>query len=130
MTKKKPARKRQPQNKTGLGLPPPVVDRRALERGISDITRLLNEQKFESIDEANAFIQNLLGSGGLPPKSAAQTPVEQAQDIMYNAWDASSRTQRIKLAKQALTISEDCADAYVLLAETSAETLEGAMQLY
>ncbi len=92
MSKKKPGKKRQLQGKTGASLPPPAVDRRALERGISDISRLMNEQEFESIDEANAFLQNLLGSGGLPPRDTTRTPLQQAQDIMYDAWDAPSRS--------------------------------------
>lgn len=35
---------------------------------------------------------------------------------MWTAFDAESRQQRIALAKQALSISPDCADAYVVLA--------------
>lgn len=52
------------------------------------------------------------------------------QDLMYEAFEASLRTQRIKLAKEALAISENCADAYVLLAEESARSLEEAGDLY
>jgi tetratricopeptide (TPR) repeat protein len=87
----------------------------------------MNEQEFDSADEANAFLQNLLNSGE-PLPSTARTPLQQAQDIMYDAWDTPSRSQRIKLAKRALSISEDCADAYLLLSEDAAKTPEEALK--
>jgi tetratricopeptide (TPR) repeat protein len=48
---------------------------------------------------------------------------------MYEAWNSTGQ-KRVKLALQALEISKDCADAYVLLAEESARTLEEAKDLY
>jgi len=48
---------------------------------------------------------------------------------MYEAWDASG-AQRVKLARKALEISPDCADAYVLLAEETAENLAEKRELY
>src|SRR5947199_51392 len=49
---------------------------------------------------------------------------------MYRAWETTGRQARITLAKRALAISPLCADAYVLLAEESAESLEEAKALY
>jgi pentatricopeptide repeat protein len=49
---------------------------------------------------------------------------------MYDAWEASTRQRRVALAKKALEISVDCADAYVLLAEETAGSLEEAIDLY
>ncbi|MEW5995961.1 MAG: hypothetical protein AB1744_16415, partial [Candidatus Zixiibacteriota bacterium] len=63
-------------------------------------------------------------------RSHSQTPVDQAQDIMYQAWDAAEPKRRVKLACKALEISEDCADAYVLLAEETATSLPEAIDLY
>jgi tetratricopeptide (TPR) repeat protein len=60
----------------------------------------------------------------------AATSVEKAQEIMWDAWEEPNRKRRIELAKKALTISEDCADAFVLLAEEAAPTLKDAMQLF
>jgi pentatricopeptide repeat protein len=48
---------------------------------------------------------------------------------MYDAWEAPTRQRAVALAKKALTVSADCADAYVLLAE-EAKTLEEAIDLY
>jgi thioredoxin-like negative regulator of GroEL len=53
--------------------------------------------------------------------------LDQAQDIIYQAWETSSPKKRIALATKALAISPDCADAYVILAEMAPsldETLE------
>jgi tetratricopeptide (TPR) repeat protein len=52
--------------------------------------------------------------------STATTPLEKAQDLMYRAFDARGR-RRIQLARKALELSPDCADAYVLLAEEAIE---------
>lgn len=52
-----------------------------------------------------------------------------AQELVYDAWEAPSHQKRLKLAHQALALWSDCADAYVLLAEHS-EKLEEALKLY
>jgi len=59
-----------------------------------------------------------------------RTPVQEAQDVMYDAWDTPQQKKRIALAKKALKISTDCADAYVLLAEEEADTPEESLRLY
>lgn len=56
--------------------------------------------------------------------------IDAAQDIMYDAWDTGDRKRRIALAKKALEISPLCADAYVLLAQETAENLDQAIELY
>lgn len=58
-----------------------------------------------------------------------RTPLEEAQDLMYDAWDSSGK-RRVELARKALTISADCADAYVLLAEETVRSLREAKDLY
>jgi tetratricopeptide (TPR) repeat protein len=60
----------------------------------------------------------------------ADAALQEAQDLMYRAWETTGRQARITLAKRALAISPLCADAYVLLAEESAESLEEAKALY
>ncbi|HSE84506.1 MAG TPA: tetratricopeptide repeat protein [Thermodesulfobacteriota bacterium] len=106
----------------------PIMDRRAMEKMMSDIGKLFSEHEFASIEEANAFLQDMLGGGGLPP-SPKHTPLEHAQDLMYEAWDSSGK-RRVKLARRALEISKDCADAYVLLAEETARSIKEAKDLY
>jgi tetratricopeptide (TPR) repeat protein len=63
-------------------------------------------------------------------KSSLAPEVQKAQETMYKAWDEPNAARRLHLAHQALKESEDCADAYVLLAEEEADTLEQAFQYY
>jgi tetratricopeptide (TPR) repeat protein len=55
--------------------------------------------------------------------------LDQAQDLIYTAWDNPNPSMRVALARKALTISPDCADAYVLLAE-AAVTPAKALEFY
>ena len=57
-------------------------------------------------------------------------PVDQAQDVMYDAWECGDPKQRVALAREALDISPLCADAYVLLAEEAARSQEEALAYY
>lgn len=109
---------------------PSIADRRALERVSSDLTRLLAEQSCETMDEANNFIQQFGGSKDLPLPPRELTPLKRAQDKMYEAWEARNRKTRVRLAREALARSPDCADAYVLLAEETARLPAEALKLY
>jgi len=59
-----------------------------------------------------------------------RNPAEKAQELIYEAWDADTHTKCISLAEKALEIYPDCADAYVILAEESADHLFEAIELY
>jgi len=109
------------------------ADRRALEAGLSDIGRLLEAQDFETQAELKAFLDDMLTGRSIDDLAslapAANTPVDQAQDLMYKAWNARGAS-RVRLARKALALSPDCADAYVLLAEETAKSVEEARDLY
>jgi tetratricopeptide (TPR) repeat protein len=62
--------------------------------------------------------------------SDEETPLRKAQDMMYDAWEVTDPKRRVALARKALEISPDCADAYVLLAEETARSLTEALNLY
>ena len=47
--------------------------------------------------------------------------LEQAQDLMSQAWEATTAARGVALAKQALSLSPDCADAHLYLAEREAD---------
>lgn len=64
------------------------------------------------------------------PDPADQTPLERAQQVIYDAFDAESSRDRIRLAREALKISPDCADAYVILGDDLAQTPEEALDFY
>ncbi len=61
---------------------------------------------------------------------AAETPLERAQELVYEARiEAAHPERQVELARQALEIAPDCADALVLLAE-HAPTRREALGLY
>jgi tetratricopeptide (TPR) repeat protein len=66
-------------------------------------------------------------SGGAGSKQSA---VDEAQQVMYDAWEAPTRQRAVVLAKRALEISADCADAYNLLAEEAAKSPREVLDLY
>jgi len=49
--------------------------------------------------------------------ASARAALDRAQEIIYDAWEASTAKRRVALAEKALATSPLCADAYVLLAE-------------
>jgi len=105
------------------------MDRRLMEQGLGTITRLLTEQGFATPEEADAYLENLLAeSGGQLPEVTPRTPLEKAQEVVYQALEKKGR-QRLNLARKAIEISPDCADAYVLLAEGTKDPTE-ARRLY
>jgi tetratricopeptide (TPR) repeat protein len=107
--------------------PKPVFDRRLMDQQLAAVGRLLAEQEFDSIEEANAYLQQALVGGELVAPGPT-TPLEEAQELVYEALENSGK-RRLELAREALTISPDCADASVLLAEATANPRE-ARHLY
>lgn len=67
---------------------------------------------------------------GFGDGAPGNNPIDQAQELIYQAWDIPNPAKRIALAKQALSVCDDCADAYMLLAEEQPHTLEQALDLY
>jgi len=87
---------------------------------MSDVERFMAESSFQNVEEANAALQARFSGSMDAVASTATTPLEQAQDLMYRAFDARGR-RRIQLTRKALALSPDCADAYVLLAEEATD---------
>lgn len=90
--------------------------------------RLFEGRSFESLDDANAEVQHAEADGVFEKDAAAAalrplTPLEQAQELAYDAMEATGRL-RTKLARRALALSTDCADACVVLGEESASPEE------
>lgn len=51
------------------------------------------------------------------PRQASGSALEQAQQLIYEAWETSSESRKKQLAQKALELSKDCADAYIIMAE-------------
>ena len=124
------AKKRQPggvRKRANDGGAVLVLGGRLVERTTAHISRLVNRQEFETDDAAEAYLQSIINQDIIAP---ATTPLEQAQDLMYDAWEAPSAKRGVALARKALSICPDCADAYVLLAQESADSLQQARDLF
>lgn len=109
-----------PRPRTGL------PDRRAMERVMLEMGRFMAQSEFD--EEANEALQRRFSGPVQAMPSTASTPLERAQDMVYHAFEARGR-RRIQLARRALELSGDCADAYVILAEQTAD-LAQARDLY
>ena len=126
---KKIKRKRSQARKPAA--PPLLQSRIGPEAMMADLSRLMQGQEFESLDDAQAFMSRLLEEGGgrLPP-SEPQSPAERAQALAYQAWESPTDADAAALARQALEIFPDCVDAYTILAETDARSAKEACDFY
>jgi tetratricopeptide (TPR) repeat protein len=106
-----------------------MPDRRFTDRFSAVLDRYLRNHPVESEEELREVLDtHFIGrplDGTLAP---AETPLERAQDLCFEAFSCHGRRQ-VLLARQALQISPDCADAHVLLAEHSA-TPAAALEFY
>ena len=108
--------------------PQPTFDRRLMERDLLALKQTIEGKSFGSVDEMNKYIREMNQDGKLP-QWVPKTPLEQAQQLIYEALETVGK-KRLELAEQALQISADCADAYVLLAEEKADNPEEALKLF
>jgi Tetratricopeptide repeat len=56
--------------------------------------------------------------------SGSELALEEAQSLVWDAFDTDSKAKRVALAKKALELSDACADAYLILADDSAKSKE------
>jgi tetratricopeptide (TPR) repeat protein len=104
-------------------------DKRSMEKSFADIQKIMNSKQFDTIEDAQAFMNTLTGKQ-IPEFDGIKTPAEQAQDMIYEAYDKKSSKDKILLAYKALHIYPDCADAYNLLAEEEAKSDAEKLELY
>lgn len=95
------------------------------------LDELLRELEMRGADmtQVSAFLGSLGVSADLPDIEEC-TPLDEANDLVSQAWETSSRAKRIRLAKKALAISEDCVNAYILLATETGDDLNEAARLF
>jgi tetratricopeptide (TPR) repeat protein len=105
----------------------PLEEMSALERNEWDY---LEPEETSNPFDIRMVEGNIAGKFGALENSSLAPQVQKAQQTMYRAWDETNAARRLHLAHQALKESEECADAYVLLAEEEADTLEQAFQYY
>ena len=127
MTKKSTGKRAQ----VGKSPASPGRNRTGTDAFMADLNRIMREQVFQSLDDAQAFMTRLMEEGGgRLPLPRAQAPAERAQELIYQAWEARTQRQAVALAREALEIFSDCADAYNVLAEAEARSPQEACTLY
>ena len=109
-------------------MPRQSFDPRLTEPSLWALTRIYAEKNFTSAEEMNKYLSEI-NQDGRSPQWLPRTPLEQAQGMVYSALETTGK-RRLELAKEALKVSADCADAYVLLAEGKADSPEEALKLY
>lgn len=133
------ARKAAPGGKGGKGGKPGTAKKPAesalplpaggsIESELAKIGRHLEGKDFKTADEAQAFLDGVIKSGGIIPDIGPTTPLDRAQDLIYEAWQKSGR-EKVKLASRALEGCPDCADAYVILAQETTDSPLEALEL-
>lgn len=100
------ARATQSPSMGGSDFPGPPADFRAMERATASIVP------------------------GRSGKRGRELDLQDAQDLIYDAWESPDPQERVKLAYDALARSPDCADAYVIFAEEIPGTLEEKRDMY
>jgi len=105
-----------------------IQDLRLVEQSSDYMHRLTAGKDFATIDEMNAFLkEKCIGRRVTAPPA---NKLEEAQDLIYKAMDYQDYRVRERLARMALELSPDCADAWNLLAEDVAGTEEQALEFY
>ncbi len=98
-----------------VGESPPPFN---MDQIMRDVQKLLDKQDFTTVEEANAFLQNMIkNNAGRVPTQVPETLLEQADAIVDEARLQRTPAARAKMAHKALAVSPDCAAAYLLLAE-------------
>lgn len=105
-----------------------IQDLRLVERSSDHTQRLMAEKNFTNIDQMNAYLRD--NWTGRQLTSPPANKLEEAQDIIYDAMDYQDFRVREALARKALQLSPDCADAWNLLAEEATGTEEQALEFY
>jgi tetratricopeptide (TPR) repeat protein len=96
------------------------------ERIGAAVGRMLKATPEASLDDINAMLAKavaedpLFESAGTSMDSAL-TPLERAQEIAYDAMESQGRV-RVALARRALALSADCADAHRILGDAAPDT--------
>jgi tetratricopeptide (TPR) repeat protein len=98
--------------------PPPTKD--------SDPLRLGRMDREQSMRKLAGSIQDV--ESGIAGESHPKR--QQAIDLLYAAWQETSRRKCIELARKALALYPDAADGYNILAENEADSLEQVVAYY
>lgn len=119
-----------------FGAAPPLTteqELRPVERNLMRMRSYLERKGIVVTPENEKEVADLLAEGEWQREpEVLNTSLDRAQALIYDAFElpATMSNERIRLARQALTTSRNCADAHTLLAEEEASTDEIALRHY
>lgn len=92
----------------------------------------LLQSLFEDPSFGRGFMERILQELAKDDDSedTERTPLNRAQDLIYEAWEEENSLKRCAMAHLALEICPDCADAYSLLAEEASPSLRYAIESF
>ena len=101
------------------------MNRMEMERGMRQLENAMQGQTFDTIEDAEAFVNQWMSKqNSSAPRAARKDKREEAQELVYKAESTSSSSQRIRLAKEAIELYPNSPDAYRILAENAKNPLE------
>ena len=104
---------------------PKKVTRTTMERSHRAIQKLMEGHRFENIEEVNKFLEeNVMGRRLDDYAPPAAGPRERAQELAYDAMDAESRDEALRLTREALELDPDNVDALLTRLLYSGKTNE------
>lgn len=95
----------------------PIVSEIMMERTLLEVHRRFAGGEVPSAEAVREILEEQLEEDALRPP---RNDEERAQELAFEAWSACGR-RRVALARQALKLWPDCADAYVVLADQERE---------
>lgn len=107
-----------------------IRDTRAKERTQWKMAKYFEQNEAQSTSRDDDASQEPLTFEQVESLIQPETPLEKAQDLVWRAFNEPTKRKRIAMAKDALKLSPDCADAYVVLAENESKNIDEAEQLY
>lgn len=103
-----------------VGRVPRAAQPRPTEPTLLHIWVLTQEREFDSQEEFEAFLSRYMVPGQMLEFPEASQPWHKAQDLAYKGWQEESPHKRGQIAREALAISRDAVDGYLLQAHDAA----------
>ena len=109
---------RQGSGQAALGKSPQLPSRYATEQLNRLISRIIEREDIDNVDDLNAFMQEKIANRPLDELLAEEelSLAEQAQNLAYQAMDSQDPGQMYELVEEALRLDRHCLDAQVVKA--------------
>jgi tetratricopeptide (TPR) repeat protein len=124
----------QPRDQQPGDQAPPFINAHpfAMERSMRQMQTLMEGQQFQNVEEANARLATLTAGGRVAEAANAwkrDDPKWRAQEVAYDALEASDQGEILRLVDAALKLDPDCVDARRLWISVTRPPLAGRIML-